>query len=75
MVTMNIQLKSVDTVRNFVKEVTNMDGRFDLISDRYIVDAKSLLSIFYLDLTRPMQLKIDTPYAGNVDRLRNYEIP
>lgn len=73
MMSMNIQFRSVCTVKKFVKEVSEMDGQFDLISDRYIVDAKSLLSIFYLDLTKPLLLKMDTEDAGNVEILKKYE--
>ena len=54
-------------VKSFVNEVTKFDNEFDLVSGRYVVDAKSIMGIFSLDLTKPITLNIHTD--GNVDKI------
>ena len=57
MVTFNIQLKQINDVKNFVNIVTKYDYEIDLTSGRYVVDAKSIMGIFSLDLTK--EIKVD----------------
>jgi len=45
-----IVLKGIEDVRNFVKEVIMLEYEVDLIQGRYVVDAKSVMGIFSLDL-------------------------
>ena len=54
-------------VKSFVNEVTKFDNEFDLVSGRYVVDAKSIMGIFSLDLTTPITLNIHTD--ENVDKI------
>lgn len=56
----NIQvfLGSIDTVKQFVNDLCRFDCDFDLISGRYVIDAKSILGIFSLDLSKPIDLII-----------------
>ena len=54
-------------VESFVNEVTKFDNEFDLVSGRYVVDAKSIMGIFSLDLTKPITLNIHTD--ENVDKI------
>ena len=54
-------------VKSFVNEVTKFDNEFDLVSGRYVVDAKSIMGIFSLDLTKPITLNIHTD--DNVDKI------
>ncbi len=58
MTTVKISLNSIDKVKSFVNDVTRFDCDFDLISGRYIIDAKSIMGIFSLDLSRPIELAI-----------------
>ena len=53
-----VSLDTVEKVKGFVNTVSLMDGDFDLVSDRYVVDAKSIMGIFSLDLAKPLSLKI-----------------
>jgi phosphotransferase system HPr-like phosphotransfer protein len=46
----------VDKVKSFVSHVSKLDLDFDLVSGRYIVDAKSILGILSLDLSRPIKI-------------------
>ena len=58
MTTVNICLDSIDKVKSFVNEITKFDSDFDLISGRYVIDAKSIMGIFSLDLSKPIELTI-----------------
>ncbi|GAA4298095.1 hypothetical protein GCM10023142_38060 [Anaerocolumna aminovalerica] len=58
MKTVKISLNSIDKVKSFVNEVTKFDTDFDLVSGRYVIDAKSIMGIFSLDLSRPIDLNI-----------------
>lgn len=58
MKTVKIQLNSIDKVKSFVNDISKYDTDFDLISGRYIIDAKSIMGIFSLDLSKPIDLAI-----------------
>ena len=53
-----ICLDTIEKVKGFVNAITPLDGDFDLVSDRYVVDAKSIMGIFSLDLGKTLQLNI-----------------
>ena len=57
MKTVQISLNSIDKVKSFVNDITKFDVDFDLVSGRY-VDAKSIMGIFSLDLSKPIDLNI-----------------
>ena len=54
-----ILLKSITDVKEFVQTITLFDGDFELISGKYIVDAKSILGLFSVDLSKPVTLRAD----------------
>ena len=56
--TVQISLNSIDKVKSFVNEITKFDYDFDLVSGRYVIDAKSIMGIFSLDLSKPIDLNI-----------------
>ena len=58
MKTVKISLNSIDKVKAFVNDVTKFDSDFDLVSGRYVIDAKSIMGIFSLDLTKSIDLNI-----------------
>ncbi len=58
MKTVQISLNSIDKVKSFVNTISAMDSDFDLISGRYVIDAKSIMGIFSLDLSKPIDLAI-----------------
>ena len=58
MKSMQISLQMASQVKTFVNLVQNVEYDIDLRSERYIVDAKSLLGIFSLDLTKPLTVEI-----------------
>ena len=58
MKTVQISLNAIDKVKSFVNEITKYDNDFDLVSGRYVIDAKSIMGIFSLDLSKPIDLNI-----------------
>ena len=67
MKSVNIRLTMMtDHVRNFVSLVNRYPYDMDLRSGRYVVDAKSILGIFSIDLSRPIRLDI---YSDDCDDL------
>lgn len=58
MKTFNIQLNSINDVKSFVNIVSDYNYDIDLTSGRYVVDAKSIMGIFSLDLSKPIKVEI-----------------
>ena len=73
MKTAKISLNSIDKVKAFVNEITKFDNDFDLVSGRYVIDAKSIMGIFSLDLSKPIELIIHS--ETNVDEILNILAP
>ncbi len=58
MKSVKISLSSIDAVKSFVNTVSKYESDFDLVSGRYVIDAKSIMGIFSLDLSKPIELNI-----------------
>ena len=58
MKTVQISLNSIDKVKSFVNDISKFSNDFDLVSGRYVIDAKSIMGIFSLDLSKPIDLSI-----------------
>ena len=58
MKTLQISLNSIGKVKSFVNTISQFEYDFDLISGRYVIDAKSIMGIFSLDLSKPIELAI-----------------
>lgn len=61
-----VLLSSINDVKNFVNLVSRFDCDIDLASGRYVVDAKSIMGIFSLDLSKPITVEI---HSDNCDDL------
>lgn len=74
MKTVKISLNSIDKVKSFVNDISRFDYDFDLISGRYVIDAKSIMGIFSLDLSKPIELNIhaDSGIDEVLDVLKPY---
>ena len=66
MLKVKISLNSIDKVKSFVNDISGFNAEFDLVSGRYVIDAKSIMGIFSLDLMNPIKL---TAYSDNTDKL------
>ncbi len=73
MKTIRISLNSIDKVKSFVNDLTKFDADFDLVSGRYVIDAKSIMGIFSLDLSKPIDLNIHS--ENNADEIINVLSP
>lgn len=64
MKTFDILLKSIDNVKDFVNIVNKYDFDVDLVSGRYVIDAKSIMGIFSLDLSKPIKVEVHADDPG-----------
>ena len=65
MKTFNLSLNCINDVKEFVGIVTKYDFDIDLTSGRYVVDAKSIMGIFSLDLSKPIKAEV---HSDNCDK-------
>ena len=65
-----IKVDSVDKVKDFVKVTSKIIPDMDLIVGRYIIDAKSIMGIFSVDLTRKIRLKIHSDNEKECTEIR-----
>ncbi len=66
MTALTIRLNTINDVKDFVNAVTLCDYDVDLVSGRYAIDAKSIMGIFSLDLSRPVEMIIHTDECGSL---------
>ncbi len=75
MKTVKVRLSSIEAVRDFVEVVRKYDYEIDLSSGRYVVDAKSIMGIFSLDLMNPITLTIHSDDCDDIlEALKAYII-
>ena len=67
MKTVKISLNSIDKVKAFVNDITKFESDFDLVSGRYVIDAKSIMGIFSLDLSKTIDLNLHA--EDNIDEV------
>ena len=72
MKSVNILLNSINDVKAFVNVVSKYDFDIDLTSGRYIVDAKSIMGIFSLDLSKPIKLEANTDSEKFMEDLKPF---
>ena len=58
MVEFEMNLSSINDVKDFVNTVSRYDFDVDLTSGRYVVDAKSIMGIFSLNLSKPIEVEV-----------------
>lgn len=63
MKSVTVMLATINDVKTFVNTVTKYDFDVDLVSGRYAVDAKSIMGIFSLDLSKPIKLEAHSENA------------
>ncbi|MBQ8297047.1 MAG: HPr family phosphocarrier protein [Ruminococcus sp.] len=60
-----VSLQAINDVKEFVNIVMRYEFDIDLVSGRYAIDAKSIMGIFSLDLSKPIQLNAHTEDADD----------
>lgn len=73
MTTAKIRINTIEDVKNFVSVVTGVDFDVDIISGRYAIDAKSIMGIFSLDLSKDLEVRIHSDNCGEfLDDIKKY---
>lgn len=67
-----VSLRSSEQVQSFVAALVPLDGDFELVSGKYVLDARSLMGVFSLDLSRPLALKVYNDSQKNLDAIRPF---
>ncbi|MEE5990638.1 MAG: PTS HPr component phosphorylation site [Firmicutes bacterium ADurb.Bin354] len=70
-----ILIDSIDKVKAFVNEISKFDCDFDLISGRYVIDAKSIMGIFSLDISKPIELDIHEEDEAEINKIMDIISP
>ncbi len=74
MKTIRVSLNSIDKVKQFVNDINRFSYDFDLVSGRYVIDAKSIMGIFSLDLSQPIDLNIHAEGADLEEVLKTLSV-
>ncbi|MDE6055278.1 MAG: HPr family phosphocarrier protein [Lachnospiraceae bacterium] len=75
MFTVKILINSIDRAKKFTSIVSKLDADMDIICGRYVINAKSIVGIFTINLSQPVELRIhkDREDAEKVvEKLRDY---
>ena len=75
MKTFNLMLNSINDVKDFVNIVSKYDFDVDLTSGRYVVDAKSIMGIFSLNLSKPIKVEVHDENCDKfLDEVRRFMV-
>ncbi|QEY33674.1 HPr family phosphocarrier protein [Caproiciproducens galactitolivorans] len=72
MISVKIRIDSVDKVKKFSSIITKENLNCELVEGVYILDAKSIMGIFSLDLTKPIQLNIHSDDKEILNKLQDF---
>lgn len=70
--TLSIYFGSFDLIKKFESAIANMKGKFALCSGHYVVEARSVMGILSMDISRPIQLRISDSTETDIEILRQY---
>ena len=70
--TVYVSLPTVETVHAFVVQISSLDGQFDFLTERYVLDAKSLMGVLGLDLGQPLKLSIEKSTRKNMSAIKRF---
>ncbi len=74
MQTIYVKLETIERVNEFVSMISKLSCECDLIQGKYLVDAKSIMGIFSLDLTRVLQLNINSEDINLISFISNFSV-
>ena len=75
MTTVKININTINDVKDFVNIVTKVDYDVDIISGRYAIDAKSIMGIFSLDLSKELTLNIHSDSCADfLEEIKAYVV-
>jgi phosphotransferase system HPr-like phosphotransfer protein len=68
-----IKLETINNVKDFVNAVSKYDFDIDLISGRYSIDAKSIMGIFSLDLSKSIEVQAHSDDASFLSDMEKFK--
>lgn len=74
MITGKLLLNNIDGVNRFVNKMTEKDFDVDLVSGKYLVNAKSMMGVLSLDLTQPVTVNAYTNDDAFLEEIKEYII-
>jgi len=69
-----VSFGKVSDVKRFIEKISPLEGDFDLIDGMYIIDAKSLMGILAMDLTKPIQLRIQDDNEKTMTAIESFVV-
>ena len=66
-----VNFKSIDHVKNFVEYIQHVDSDIDLMRDRYVIDAKSIMGVFSMDLSKPIDMIVHSDEKATLKEVEN----
>lgn len=65
-----VKLNNIETLKNFISDISKFESNIDAIRGRYVIDAKSIMGMFSIDLSQPVDILI---YSDNERELEKFE--
>lgn len=72
MITVQVLLNNIENVNAFVAKMSEKDYDVDLSSGKYLVNAKSMMGVLSLDLTKPVTVTAETDDAAFLAEIDRY---
>lgn len=66
-----IKLNTIEDVKNLVSDITEFECDFEIVSGRFVVDAKSIMGILSLDLSKKLMLVIQSDDEYEIDKIKD----
>ena len=67
-----VYLPTAEVVQDFVEQISELKGNVDLIHENYILDARSLMGILSLDLSKPIRLDMEQDNEKNINHIKKF---
>ena len=72
MTELTIKLDTISKVKKFVEIVSSLEEKIDIQSGRYVINAKSIMGIFSVDLTKPLKLVVHSKDISVKDKFQQF---
>lgn len=72
MLTVQVLLNNIESVNRFVAKMSEKDYDVDLVSGKYLVNAKSMMGVLSLDLTKPVTVNAETDDESFLQEMEDY---
>ena len=66
----NVKLNNIETLKNFISDISKFESNIDAVRGRYVIDAKSIMGMFSIDLSQSVDILI---YSDNERELKKFE--